>query len=60
MFREKNPDADVIRLGIGDVTLPLGKSVVQAMHAAADEMGNLYPEITKRLLTWYISTMARN
>ena len=40
VFKEKNPDADVIRLGIGDVTLPLGKSVVQAMHTAADEMGN--------------------
>lgn len=38
-FKENNPDKDVIRLGIGDVTLPLGKSVVQAMHAAADEMG---------------------
>ena len=38
-FKENNPDRDVIRLGIGDVTLPLGKTVVEAMHAAADEMG---------------------
>lgn len=38
-FKEKNPDKSVIRLGIGDVTLPLGKTVVEAMHAAADEMG---------------------
>ncbi|MDO4864375.1 MAG: LL-diaminopimelate aminotransferase [Ruminococcus sp.] len=39
-FKEKYPDRDVIRLGIGDVTLPLGKTVVQAMHAAADEMSS--------------------
>lgn len=38
-FKGKNPDRSVIRLGIGDVTLPLGKTVVEAMHAAADEMG---------------------
>lgn len=38
-FREKNPERSVIRLGIGDVTLPLGKTVVEAMHRAADEMG---------------------
>ena len=38
-FQQKEPDRSVIRLGIGDVTLPLGKTVVQAMHSAADEMG---------------------
>lgn len=38
-FKGKNPDRSVIRLGIGDVTLPLGKTVVEAMHAAVDEMG---------------------
>lgn len=38
-FQQKEPDRPVIRLGIGDVTLPLGKTVVQAMHSAADEMG---------------------
>lgn len=39
VFQQKNPDRSVIRLGIGDVTLPLGKTVVEAMHSAADEMG---------------------
>ncbi|WP_164175016.1 LL-diaminopimelate aminotransferase [Ruminococcus flavefaciens] len=39
VFKQKNPDRSVIRLGIGDVTLPLGKTVVEAMHSAADEMG---------------------
>jgi len=38
-FREKYPERSVIRLGIGDVTLPLGKTVVEAMRSAAEEMG---------------------
>lgn len=33
-----NPDKKIIRLGIGDVTLPLTKSVIEAMHKAVDEM----------------------
>ncbi|MBR2743274.1 MAG: LL-diaminopimelate aminotransferase [Clostridia bacterium] len=38
-YKAKNPDADVIRLGIGDVTLPLCKSAVDAMVKASLEMG---------------------
>ncbi|MEO1912604.1 MAG: LL-diaminopimelate aminotransferase [Myxococcales bacterium] len=38
-YADANPDADIIRLGIGDVTLPLAPVVVDAMHAAVDEMG---------------------
>lgn len=38
-FQEKYPEKNVIRLGIGDVTLPLGKEVVKSLHTAADEMG---------------------
>ncbi len=38
-FSLKFPDKKIIRLGIGDVTLPLCKSVVAAMHKAVDEMG---------------------
>jgi LL-diaminopimelate aminotransferase len=38
-FAEANPDAEIIRLGIGDVTLPLAPAVVEALHGAADEMG---------------------
>jgi LL-diaminopimelate aminotransferase len=37
-FSEANPDAAIIRLGIGDVTLPLAPVVVAAMHEAVDEM----------------------
>lgn len=38
-YKAANPDADIIRLGIGDVTLPLAPAVVDAMKRAADEMG---------------------
>ena len=38
-YADANPDADLIRLGIGDVTLPLAPVVVAAMRDAVDEMG---------------------
>ena len=38
-YQAAHQDADIIRLGIGDVTLPLAKSVVQALHEASDEQG---------------------
>ncbi len=38
-FTSSNPDADIIRLGIGDVTKPLCPAVIDAMHAAVSEMG---------------------
>ncbi len=38
-YKEANPDADIIRLGIGDVTRPLTDSVLKALHKATDEMG---------------------
>ena len=38
-YKTAHPDADIIRLGIGDVTLPLCQAVVDALHTAADEMG---------------------
>ncbi|MBS3975552.1 MAG: LL-diaminopimelate aminotransferase [Syntrophomonadaceae bacterium] len=38
-FKKDNPDADIIRLGIGDVTRPLPPAVVEAMNKAVDEMG---------------------
>ena len=37
-YKAANPDADVIRLGIGDVTRPLAPAVIDAMHKAVDEM----------------------
>lgn len=38
-YKQANPDARVIRLGIGDVTLPLAPTIVRALHDAVDEMG---------------------
>jgi len=44
-FREQNPGAKVISMGIGDVTQPLAPAVIEAMHRAVDEMGR--PETFK-------------
>lgn len=38
-YTATHPDNQLIRMGIGDVTLPLAPVVVEAMHRAADEMG---------------------
>lgn len=38
-FTAANPDKPLIRMGIGDVTLPLAPVVVEAIKKAADEMG---------------------
>lgn len=37
-YTAANPDKKVIRLGIGDVTLPLTESVIKALHSSVDEM----------------------
>ena len=37
-FSQANPDAKIIRLGIGDVTEPLPAAVIAAMHQAVDDM----------------------
>ncbi len=39
-FTNTNPDADIIRLGIGDVTKPLPAAAIKALHAAVDEMAS--------------------
>lgn len=39
-FKAENPEAEVISLGIGDVTLPLPQVSIEAMHKAVDEMAN--------------------
>ena len=38
-YAAAHPAAKILRLGIGDVTLPLAPAVISAMHAAVDEMG---------------------
>lgn len=37
-YSAKHPDAQIIRLGIGDVTRPLTPTIVKALHEATDEM----------------------
>ncbi len=39
-FLREHPGADIIKLGIGDVTLPLSPAVIQALHKATDEMAD--------------------
>ena len=39
-FTKKNPEKKIIKLGIGDVTLPLIPSCVSALHSATDDMAN--------------------
>ena len=44
-FTSKNPDKKIIRLGIGDVTLPLSQNVISALHDGVDDMSK--PETFK-------------
>lgn len=39
-YQNAHPDADIIRMGIGDVTRPLVPAVIAAMHKAVEEMGD--------------------
>ena len=38
-YKANNQDADIIRLGIGDVTQPIVPTIIKALHKAVDEMG---------------------
>lgn len=40
-YQDAHPEADIIRLGIGDVTRPLPPAVIDAMHKAVDEMAKV-------------------
>ena len=39
-YQAAHPEAEIIRLGIGDVTQPLSKSVIEALHKSVDEMAD--------------------
>ena len=39
-YQNENPDVDIIRMGIGDVTRPLPRTVIEEFHKAVDEMAN--------------------
>ncbi len=38
-YTAAHPEKKVIRLGIGDVTLPLAPAIIQALHSSVEEMG---------------------
>jgi len=40
-FQKENPDMDIIKLGIGDVTRPLPPACIEAFHTAVDEMADI-------------------
>lgn len=40
-YKSENPEADIISLGIGDVTQPLPDVAIKALHKATDEMANI-------------------
>ena len=40
-YREKHPERDVISLGIGDVSRPIVKPVIEAMHKAIDDLADM-------------------
>ena len=44
-YEKENPEARVIRMGIGDVTLPLPRAVVEGFKEAVEEMG-------RRIASW--------
>ena len=37
-FHEASPETDIIRMGIGDVTLPIAPAIIRAMHEAVDDL----------------------
>ena len=39
-YQSENPEAQILRLGIGDVTQPLAPAIIEALHKAVDEMAN--------------------
>lgn len=39
-YTAANPDKEIIRLGIGDVTQPLAPAIIEALHSAVDEMAD--------------------
>ena len=39
-YSAAHPGCDILRLGIGDVTLPLAPAVISALHSAVDDMAD--------------------
>ena len=57
-FQEANPDKNIIRLGIGDVTQLLAPAIIEAFHKSVDEMGRLrHSEVMHRI--WDMSSFVQ-
>lgn len=39
-YQKENPEKEIIRLGIGDVTQPLAPAIIEALHGAVEEMAH--------------------
>ena len=39
-YSSANPDKEIIKLGIGDVTQPLAPAIIERLHSAVDEMAH--------------------
>lgn len=39
-YQQQNPETEIIRMGIGDVTQPLAPAILEALHRAVDELGS--------------------
>ena len=39
-FQKENPEARILRLGIGDVTQPLAPAIIESLHRSVDEMAH--------------------
>ena len=39
-FQAEHPEKEIIRLGIGDVTLPLGSLAIEGLHEGVDAMAS--------------------
>lgn len=39
-YTQNHPDHKLIRLGIGDVTLPLGSEIISSLHTGVDDLGD--------------------
>ena len=40
-YKKEHPQRDVISLGIGDVSKPIVKPIIEAMHKAVDDLADM-------------------
>lgn len=41
LYKKNNPNNNILSLGVGDVSKPIPKKVIEAMHAAVDELSSM-------------------